>query len=224
HRFPGQRSNVPQTQHRSPVRNHRHQVSFCRVLVCVLRFLLNFQARHGHSWCVRHAQVSLCAARFRRRYLDLPRTYSRMVGKRLRLLDGHDNSPCDGWPADGMWVRLSAELSRTYPSNPLTEPLSKLPEKQTLNAFPQNPSVLPLLLLRAPTHPLSPSAHSFPSAPGAGVAPEGSTSNHSPVLKYSSTNFAARRPVLPGSHFLPPLLDHTLQLCQWERGVVPIPP
>ena len=64
HRLAGERTDVAQAEHRRAVGHHRHQVSARRVLVGIVRILLDLQTGVGNAGSVGQAEIALRAARF----------------------------------------------------------------------------------------------------------------------------------------------------------------
>ena len=87
--FAGQRSDVSQAQDRGPIGNYRHQVAARGVLECVMRILLDLQARIRHARSVGQAQIALCLARLGGSDFDFSGTAPSVVVERVLLANCH---------------------------------------------------------------------------------------------------------------------------------------
>ena len=79
HRLSGEGTDVPQSQDRRAVGDHRHQIAAIRELECSLGIVGDHQARLGHTRGVGQAQVRLGGGRLGGSDRDLPRAGFRVV-------------------------------------------------------------------------------------------------------------------------------------------------
>src|SRR5580692_3174093 len=68
-----QRADIAKAEHRRSIGDYCHEIALGRVLECVLRILLNLQARVSYAGRVRETKVALGETRLRRNDLDLTR-------------------------------------------------------------------------------------------------------------------------------------------------------
>ena len=89
-RLASESADIAQAEHRGSVAQDGDQISAAGVFESILRILLDFETRHGHTRRVGQTKIALRAAGLGRCDFDFPRTRPVVIVERLLPADRHD--------------------------------------------------------------------------------------------------------------------------------------